>query len=61
MNTYRIAPAKDGFLVVVTSEKNRTRFVSSFPTEIIAQRWMARRISVDNLSESDRPTDEKEP
>ena len=49
MNVYRIAPAKDGFQVTVTSQRNRTQFSSIFQTEEYAAAWVARRQSIDTL------------
>ena len=61
MNTYHFAPARDGFEVVVTSQKNRTRFVCNFQTEVAARVWMATRIRVDTLSDFNLATDEQVP
>ena len=52
MNIYQIDPAKDGFQVTVTSQRNRTRFSSIFQTEEYAVAWVARRQSIDALSDA---------
>ena len=55
MNIYQIDPAKDGFQVTVTSQRNRTRFSSIFQTEEYAVAWVARRQSIDALSDATAP------
>jgi hypothetical protein len=55
MNVYQIAPVKDGFEVTVTSKKNRTQFSSLFQTKECAAAWVARRQSIDTLSDVAAP------